>query len=214
VSQSTAKKGNRALRREATEQKLVAALETVILRDGFEKLGINRIADEAGVGKDLIYRYFDGLPGLVNHWVSESANWPSAAELIGSESAEFQALPVNERIKRTFINYTRALRKRPVLVQVMAAQLMLPSDVTIGIEKASARISDELTILVSELSQDNLQRIVSLSLLVISSSNYLAIRATKQPVFYGLDLSSDASWHHIEGIIAEMVDCYLNQPRG
>ena len=92
----------------------------------------------------------------------------------------------------------------------MASQLMLPSDVTIQIEQASARISDELTLFVKELSQDNLQRIVSLSLLLISSTNYLAIRATKQPVFYGLDLSSEASWHHIEGIIADVVDSYLN----
>ena len=103
------------------------------------------------------------------------------------------------------------MRKRPVLVQVMAAQLMLPSDSTLAIEKASARISDELTLLVSELSRENLQRIVSLSVLLISSANYLAIRATKQPVFYGLDLSSEASWHHIEGIIASVTDSYLNQ---
>ena len=114
-STTTASKpvGNRARKREETKQKLVEALEEVVLRDGFEKLGINRIADEAGVGKDLIYRYFDGLPGLVNHWVNESANWPSAEELIGSDTEDFRSLPVNERIKRTFINYLRALRKRP-----------------------------------------------------------------------------------------------------
>ena len=76
-------------------------------------------------------------------------------------------------------------------------------------EKASARVSDDLTLFMREVSQENLQRIVSLSILLISSANYLAIRSTKQPIFYGLDLSSDASWHHIEGIIADVVDQYL-----
>jgi len=200
--------GKRARDRAATEAKLVAALETVILREGAEGLGVNKIADEAGVGKDLLYRYYGGLSGLITHWVTESTNWPTALELIGGDKDDFKALSDRDRIKRTFINYLRALRSRPVLVQIMAAQLMQPTELTLPFEKASAKISDELTEIVKEISSINVQRIASLSLILISSANYLAIRSTKQPVFYGLDLSSNASWHHIEGILEEIIDVY------
>ena len=194
--------------REATEAKLIAALETIILREGAEGLGVNKVADEAGVGKDLLYRYYGGLSGLITHWVTESANWPSAMDLIGGDPKAFDALPEKERVKKTFINYLRELRKRPVLVQIMAAQFMKPTDTTLPFEKASEKISDDLTEIVQEFSSENLQRIASLSLVLISSANYLAIRATKQPVFYGLDLSSNASWHHIEGILESVIDAY------
>ena len=85
---------------------------------------------------------------------------------------------------------------------------MHPTEITVPFEKASSKISDDLTELVKEMGTENLQRIVSLSVVMISSANYLAIRASKQPVFYGLDLSSNASWHHIEGILADMIDAY------
>ncbi len=205
---STTKASKRSAKREATEEKLIKALETLILQYGAEGLGVNKVAEEAGVGKDLLYRYFGGLSGLISHWVTESANWPTALELIGGDTTEFHALPEHERVKRIFINYLRELRKRPVLVQIMAAQFLNPTDITLPFEKASTKISDDITDLVREVSSENLQRIASLSLVLVSSANYLAIRATKQPIFYGLDLSSNASWHHIEGILESIIDAY------
>ena len=202
------KPGKRARNRVATEARLVEALETIILREGAEGLGINKVAEEAQVGKDLLYRYFGGLSGLVTHWVSEGANWPTALDLIGGDKDAFKSLPEKDRVKRIFINYLRALRERPVLTQIMAAQFMHPTDITLPFEKASSKISDDLTELAHEMGTENLQRIVSLSLILISSTNYLAIRATKQPVFYGLDLSTNASWHHIEGILEDLIEAY------
>ena len=195
--------------RVATQRKLEETLEQIILRDGAEGLGVNKLAAEADVSKALIYRYYGGLEGLVSHWVRERAHWPSAIELIGGDEEAFKRLAVKDKIKRTFVNYLREIRNRPVLVQVMAAQLMQPSDVTLAFEKASATISDDLTQLVSEIGSENLQKIVSLSILLISSCNYLAIRSTKHPVFYGLDLSTQSSWLHIEGIIEDVIDAYL-----
>ena len=67
--------------REATEQALLDACGKLLLESGPEGIGVNRVAAEAGVGKELIYRYFDGLPGLIKAWLERDANWPTMHEL-------------------------------------------------------------------------------------------------------------------------------------
>ena len=48
-----------------TEKKLLEAVSYIIENDGFTKIGVNRIANQAGCDKVLIYRYFGGLDRLL-----------------------------------------------------------------------------------------------------------------------------------------------------
>ena len=48
-----------------TRLKIFEAAGRLLAAEGFESLGVNRIAAEAGVGKPLIYRYFGDFDGLV-----------------------------------------------------------------------------------------------------------------------------------------------------
>lgn len=50
---------------EKTRLRILEAASRLLARDGYESLGVNRIAAEAGIGKPLIYRYFGDLDGLV-----------------------------------------------------------------------------------------------------------------------------------------------------
>jgi AcrR family transcriptional regulator len=51
--------------KDATKVRILDAAKAILARDGFEGLKINSLADEAGVGKPLIYRYFAGMGGVV-----------------------------------------------------------------------------------------------------------------------------------------------------
>jgi len=79
--------------RPATEQAILDAFEVVLERDGV--LGLGAVANEAGVNKVLIYRYFGDFPGLAKRWADESAIWPSALELIGNDPEAFAKLAMN-----------------------------------------------------------------------------------------------------------------------
>ncbi|RPI71559.1 MAG: TetR/AcrR family transcriptional regulator, partial [Desulfobacteraceae bacterium] len=50
---------------EQTRRALINAVGSLLARDGFQAVGVNAVAKEAGVDKVLIYRYFGGLPGLI-----------------------------------------------------------------------------------------------------------------------------------------------------
>ena len=55
--------------RELTQQKILQAVDNIIANDGFERLGVNAIAQKAGVSKMLIYRYFGGLDDLIAQYL-------------------------------------------------------------------------------------------------------------------------------------------------
>ncbi len=54
-------KASRRKSRVRTELAIVRALERLLTKRGFEGLGVNAVAETAGVSKELIYRYFGGL---------------------------------------------------------------------------------------------------------------------------------------------------------
>ena len=48
--------------KELTQEKILEAVDSIIANDGFERVGVNAIAQKAGVSKMLIYRYFAIYP--------------------------------------------------------------------------------------------------------------------------------------------------------
>ena len=46
--------------KELTQVKILEAVDSIIVNDGFERIGVNAIDQKAGVSKMIIYRYFGG----------------------------------------------------------------------------------------------------------------------------------------------------------
>nr|WP_314863055.1 TetR/AcrR family transcriptional regulator [Porphyromonas endodontalis] len=61
--------------RELTEKRLLEAVGNIIENDGFEKIGVNAIAQRAGVSKMLIYRYFGGVDELIAQYLLRKDYW-------------------------------------------------------------------------------------------------------------------------------------------
>ena len=197
--------------RQSTEDAIVRAFEAVMLREGVEGLGVNAVAQEAGVNKVLIYRYFGGLPGLARHWVSNSTFWPTALELIGNDEEGFAKLPVRERIRAVLINYIDAIRSRPQTVEMLAAELMAPSDITRAFADALMRpgkgVADFINL--DDEEADLSDKIWNLIYMVNGLASYLAIRERNNPTYLGMDLNDDESWDYLRNTVGEITDSYL-----
>lgn len=194
--------------RQATEQQLLDACERILLSHGPDGIGVNNVIEEAGVGKQLLYRYFDGLPGLVTAWLERGANWPTAEELIG-EREHFDSLTLPDKIKLIQRNYVGALRKRPVIMRIMASELMHPTAVTAVLEKSSDKVGRELTVLLSDIDERAREDVVDLSLLFYCLLNYLCMRAVTSPQCFGMDLRKKDSWDRVDDLIDTLVDRFL-----
>lgn len=67
--------------RQQTESRIQEAALRILRRDGFEGWGVNHIAREAGVDKVLLYRYFNGIEGLLARTIEAVAFWPDPEAL-------------------------------------------------------------------------------------------------------------------------------------
>ncbi|RYF74795.1 MAG: TetR/AcrR family transcriptional regulator, partial [Cytophagaceae bacterium] len=66
--------------RAKTTQRIIDAFEEVLAERGLQAVGVNRVAEQAGVSKVLIYRYFGGLEGLVSHYIRMGRLYPNFTE--------------------------------------------------------------------------------------------------------------------------------------
>ena len=74
-----------------TEQKILKAVETLLLEQGYPAVGVNAIARQAGCDKVLIYRYFGGFDGLLLAFAETTQLWWEVEQVMG-ETAEQLAM--------------------------------------------------------------------------------------------------------------------------
>jgi AcrR family transcriptional regulator len=184
----TKSRRSRSRDRQATEDLLPDACEKLLLSHGPDGIGVNNVVKEAGVGKQLLYRYFEGLPGLVTAWLERRANWPTADDLVGGDREAFAKLPYKDKVKLIQRNYLEALRQRPVIMRIMASGLMHPSEVTAILERSSDKVGRELNLILADLDEASEEDLVDLSLIFYCMMNYLCMRTVTSPHCFGMDL--------------------------
>ena len=199
--------------RKATEEAIVSAFEAVLLRDGVAGLGVNAVANEAGVNKVLIYRYFGDLAGLARHWASNSSFWPSELELIGNDPEAFARLTVTERVRSVLCNYIDAIRARPRTIEMLAGELISPNDITRalsdGMVGPGKGVGDYIKL--ETAGRDIEDQVWKLIYLVNTVTAYMAIRERSNPLYLGFDLTDEDAWTFLRDTVAEVTDKYLKE---
>lgn len=130
--------------KEQTKRRILRTVERLLIDEGFSALGVNRIANEAGVAKVLIYRYFGDLDGLLNAFVTSPDFWPTREEIIDLPDAAFFQLDLRERIKRVLFNFATGLRKRPETMAILAWEMSGNPSLTRVLEEALGQFSKQI----------------------------------------------------------------------
>lgn len=180
--------------REATRNKLMDAVERIAIRDGFEACGVNAIAQDAGVDKVLIYRYFGGVDGLISTVIAERAAWPKAAPLPDGTSP-------GSALSSALIDQARAIRARPLAQHAIAWEASGHADHDIARPISEGREA-QLSALAAALRERHAVParfdLEAIGALVAAGLTMLAARTDHHVPFFGLDLERDADWRRIE----------------
>lgn len=198
--------------RGATEDRILAAVGSVLARDGFGAVGVNAIAREAGVDKVLIYRYFGGLSELLQRWGASGRFWPSVDELLGDDPQALLALPPAERFARFFEHFVDALRERPLTVEILAAEIVQRNELTAILETERERWGERAERLLGGAEWQARPQLRGATLLWIAGVQYLLVRARTIRIFGRLDLRSDAGWDAIKASVRASVQTLLAAP--
>jgi AcrR family transcriptional regulator len=195
--------------RTATEERILAAVGLVLARDGFGALGINAIAREAAVDKVLIYRYFGGLPELLQRWGSSGRFWPTLQEILGDDAQAMQALPLAERYALFFDRFIDALRARPLTLEILAAEIVERNELTAILEAEREQWGFQAEALFGGEDFERAPQLRGITLLLVAGVVYLLVRARKIRIFGGIDLQSDAGWAALKAAVAGMAQQLL-----
>ncbi|WP_419782016.1 TetR/AcrR family transcriptional regulator [Maridesulfovibrio sp.] len=189
--------------REQTANRIIEAVGEVLARDGSKGLGINNIAKQAGVDKVLIYRYFGNLPELVRAFGTTGKYWPSPEELMES-TEQWEGLDAHEALHQFFKNYVRAMRSRPLTLEIMAWEHVSTTDEVSCLEDIRIRTALECFERMSLETNEECD-LTTVVVMIFSAINSLLVKSMKPGSYGGLNLSQDITWQRIDSVIAGML---------
>ena len=192
-------------KREATKASLIDAFEQIVAEDGITAVGVNAVANKAGVGKPLIYKYFGGFDGLVRAWAAQSKVWGNDEDRFSILAANRDADPV-ALIRDYMTDSATELRSKPIALQVMAQALLGETDLTAGLEAAKDDSSQHHDSLYEQGGVFDDPDTGALLLVMYAASRYLAMRSLNQSDFNGIPLDTEAGWSTMMTMMTRVFD--------
>lgn len=194
--------------REATEVRLIEALERVLSRDGFQGLGVNSVAREAGVDKVLIYRYFGDLDGLIEAFGRRVELWVGKASKAAPGGTGYAT-----RMQNLLRDYVGSLRQNPSLRQIIAWELVDSSPI---LRKLDASRSKAVGAWFAQARGDSTPPAgadaPAVNALLLAGMHHLVLREQSIGSFAGMDLRAPGTWERLERAAEQILDRAYAEP--
>lgn len=199
----------RQRRRVRTEESILDAFETVLLREGATGVTVQAVADEAGVAKTLIYKYYAGLEGLIETWGRQRDIFLPLAELFPDPGAAADALHRDPFAfaKMQILKQAEHMRKQPVYIELCIAELSGSGPVIDALMKLRRERNEaESKALGETLDGSSLPTLLPV-MIMPAAITYLAMRARKSPLFAGVvRLDTDEGWASMMAAVEQIID--------
>lgn len=196
--------------KEQSKQKLIDAVNQIIIRDGFKGIGINAIAKEANLDKVLIYRYFDGLDGLLREFAMQKDFYINISDFIQDDIESMQKADLINLINKILIGQLRELRANRELQELLLWQLVEKNELTLAIAKEREQKGYELSNKLKEKMNLNNNESDAVMALLVSGIYFMVLSSRTVDVFNGVELNSEKGWKQIEDAIKQIVNSYFN----
>jgi AcrR family transcriptional regulator len=192
--------------KEETKSRILRAVGKLLAESGFNSLGINAIAKEAGVDKVLIYRYFTDLPTLLQTFGREG-NYLSGItippELENSKS-------LADGLVNWVMYFQKELEERPITQEIIRWELVEANELTNELRDIRRNLATErLQFLSDKFGLPDDQDIVTILTILGSAIIYLQLRSKISPTFSGLDFSTVEGWERIDAAISTIIHAVM-----
>lgn len=195
--------------KEETKARILAAVGKLLAESGFNQLGVNAIAREAGVDKVLIYRYFQNLPTLLQTFGKEGNYWLTVEELVGDEST-IEAETLDAWMHLLLVRFLRDLQQRSITQEILRWELLEGNELTQHLAQVRDRMAiDSLKFLNQKCAFPPDKDVSAISAVLIAGIVYLVLRTKVSPTFLGIDFSSPVGWQRIEAAILSLVQAVV-----
>jgi AcrR family transcriptional regulator len=185
-----------------TENRILQAVKTLLLKQGFPEVGINAIARAAGCDKVLIYRYFGGFDGLLQRFADEQDLWWSVNEIITENMDEISQMTLSQFLEILLKRHIQAVQNRPLTQEIMAWEMSASNPLTQTLNRIR---SEQGMLLVKKVrlhfNQPNID-VGGILGIFGAAINYLIIRTRHTDSEYRTE-----EWWRLEQTISSLLNC-------
>jgi AcrR family transcriptional regulator len=154
---------------------------------------VNAVAAECGVDKVLIYRYFGGLPQLLEKVGEKQRMWPALGEHADG------ARSLDSALGRALLAIARELRENALVREAALWEGTESNPLTEGLAAAREREMGELLESVrSRFRVPAYLDVQALVALLAAGLLHLSTRPAESAKLFGLDPNSDEDWQRLE----------------
>ena len=191
--------------KELTQEKILEAVDNIIANDGFERVGVNAIAQKAGVSKMLIYRYFGGLDELIAQYLLRKDYWANT-DIHAIDGAD-----VAGSLKRMFREQIIQLRNDVTLRRLCRWELTTDNENIRQLRDRRERNGCELIKAVSGFTHSHHAEVAALASILSASISYLVLIEEQSPTYNGINLRSNEGWEQVVKGLDLMIDLWIKQ---
>ena len=188
-----------------TEQRILDAVGTILLEQGYPAVGINAIARQAGCDKVLIYRYFGGFDELLLAFAETTTLWWEVDEIITETASECSAIKLPEYLQMLLNRYVAALESRPLALEIMAWEMSEQNNLTNALARSRSDRGMELVKRIRGYYQQPNIDIGGILGVFGAAINYLVIRTRKQSQQYKTE-----EWWRLQQTIGKLLQAYAD----
>ena len=189
--------------RSGTERAIIEAAKTVLVEQGFSAFGVNAIARAAGCDKQLIYRYFGGLDGLIAVLGQEISE--EFGELL-SPPDPAQCATYADFIEHMVLQLLAAFRRSDLLLRIAAWEIADPSPVTKQLaEVRGAALARWVIQQRGTIEAPTGYDTGAINAALIAAVQHLALAGNAVGEFGGVALDTDRDWQRIRDAVSTLV---------
>ncbi|WP_337270845.1 TetR/AcrR family transcriptional regulator [Oryzifoliimicrobium ureilyticus] len=204
ASQPSGEADKRVRDRPRTEKSILEAGKMLLAEEGFQNFGINAVARRAGCDKQLIYRYYGGLDGLVEAIGADLGNW--VKERIPEDTGGMFLLTYGDLMERLALLLLRALRDDPLMRRILAWEISEENAQVKRLSEARSKaLVQWLDRMRGTLAVPKGIDTVSINAVIISAIQHLALSHAAGGQCAGLSLKTNRDWDKAEGALKRIV---------
>lgn len=182
--------------RAETEKKIYHAFLEVLREKGPQGIGINAIAKQAGVSKELIYRYFGGIKGLLLLFAKKGDFFKSLLAIDQKKD------PI-ENLKTFTKEGTKELRENILAQEILRWQVLENNENTKELFKYfNNQIGKTFTLNEKDSSLNDAFQ------LMIGGYIYFTLLSKFNKTFISTDLSSEETWNNFDDAIEKTIELF------
>ena len=194
----------RVRNRAGTERAILAAARDLLAEQGFQGFGINAIARRAGCDKQLIYRYYGGLDGLIEAIGADLGNW--VKDRIPEDTGGMFLLTYGDLMEKLALYFMEALRADPLVCKIVAWEVSKDTPQVRKLSEARAKaLARWLDKMRGSLAPPKGVDAPTVNALLFASIQHLVISAAATGQFAGLPLKTERDWEKVAASVRRLV---------